>query len=232
MKMIIVAGTPGSGKTSVLLNAIKHLKKSLKAVVVKIDCLYTDDHLRFEKTGVPTMLGLSRDMCPDHYTIFNTGAMLDFASKNLADALIVETAGLCHRCAPYTINSLGVCIIDATTGPNTPRKVGPFLSTANIVAITKGDVVSQAEREIFRERILEMNPDCRIIETNGLSGKGSNEVADCFINAPEIDYQSETLRHNAPFAICTLCVGETKINHKKHRGMMRHISGLQEFIGE
>ena len=58
--------------------------------------------------------------------------------------------------APYTENSLGICVIDATSGPNTPRKVGPFLTSADVVAITKGDIISQAEREVFRERVLEI----------------------------------------------------------------------------
>ena len=231
MKMIIVAGTPGSGKTSVLLNTLPHLKeRRIKVAIVKIDCLYSDDHLRFEKTGTPTMLGLSRDMCPDHYTIYNTGAMVEFATRQGMDTLIVETAGLCHRCAPC--KSLGVCIIDATTGPNTPRKVGPFLSTADIVAITKGDVISQAEREIFRERVLEMNPDCRIIETNGLTGKGSAEIAGQIVQAEDLDFTEEKLRHNAPFAICTLCVGETRVYKDFHRGMVRNLSGIQSYTGE
>ena len=233
MKVIIVAGTPGAGKTAVLLNTVKHLIEQKKNVsVVKIDCLYTEDHIRFRKIGIPTLLGLSKDMCPDHYTIYNMGEMIDFAEQNESEMLIVETAGLCHRCAPYTSNSLGVCIIDATTGPNTPLKVGPFLSTANIVAITKGDIISQAEREIFRERILEMNPGCHIIEQNGLTGKGAAELAATFNEAVGFEYESENLRHNAPFAICTLCVGETRIHHQHHRGVIRHINGLQEYVGE
>ncbi len=233
MNVIIVAGTPGAGKTAVLLHTLKHLKTQQKKIsVVKIDCLYTEDHMRFQKVGFPTLIGLSKDMCPDHFTIFNMGEMLDFARKNKSDVLVLETAGLCHRCAPYTNNSLGVCVIDATTGPNTPLKVGPFLSTANVVAITKGDIVSQAEREIFRERVIEMNPNCRIIETNGLTGKGASELANYFNEAREFIYEEEQLRHNAPFSICTLCVGETKIDKKHHRGVLRHFNGIQEYAGE
>ena len=233
MKVVIVAGTPGAGKTAVLLHTLKHLNQKQKRIsAIKIDCLYTEDHFRFQAIGIPTLLGLSRDMCPDHFTIYNMGDMVEFASKNNSDILVVETAGLCHRCAPYTSKSLGVCIIDATTGPNTPLKVGPFLSTANIVAITKGDIISQAEREIFRERVLEMNPDCKIIEVNGLTGKGTAELAWYFSDANECDYETEQLRHNAPFSICTLCVGEIKIHKKHHRGVLRHIDGLQEYKGE
>ncbi len=233
MKVIVVAGTPGAGKTSVLLNTIKFLKEQqVKIAVAKIDCLYTEDQIRFKKTDVPTMIGLSRDMCPDHYTIYNMGEMVSFAREHTADMLIVETAGLCHRCAPYTTNGLGVCVIDATTGPNTPLKVGPFLSTANVVAITKGDMISQAEREIFRERVMEMNAGCRIIETNGLTGKGTAELAGCFAEAPVFNYSEDHLRHNAPFSICTLCVGEMHIEKKYHRGVLRHINGVQEYKGE
>jgi len=233
MKVVIVAGTPGSGKTSVLLNTLKCLiRENKKVSVVKIDCLYTEDHIRFKNLGVPTLMGLSKDMCPDHFTIYNTGSMMEFARKNDSELLIIETAGLCHRCAPYTEQCVGVCVIDATTGPNTPLKVGPFLSTANIVVITKGDIVSQAEREIFRERVIEMNPNCSIIEANGLTGKGAVELSECLDKNQDLDYQHDKLRHNAPFSVCTLCVGETRIHSQHHRGVIRHINGLQEYIGE
>lgn len=231
--MIIVAGTPGSGKTAVLIHALKSLKeRDFKSSVVKIDCLYTDDDKKFEKIGVPTKLGLSMDMCPDHYAIYNMEDMISWALENGSDFLINETAGLCHRCAPYTMNCLGVCVIDATSGPNTPLKVGPFLSTADVAVVTKGDMISQAEREIFRERVLEVNPNCKVIEANGLSGQGCVELAEEMLKAKEVALEEEKLRHSAPLAVCTLCVGETKVNKKYHRGILRRIDGFQKYEGE
>jgi Ni2+-binding GTPase involved in maturation of urease and hydrogenase len=232
MKLIIVAGTPGAGKTSVLIHTIKLLKETNTPSVVKIDCLNTDDDKRFAKLDVPVLLGLSKDMCPDHFSIYNIEEMIDFAETNKSDMLIMETAGLCHRCAPYTTNSIGICVIDATSGPNNPTKVGPFLSSADIVAITKGDMISQAEREIFRERILEVNSNCKIIDMNGLTGQGASELANQ-INTIELKKsENDTLRHNAPFAVCTLCVGEKRVNKKHHRGLLRKMDGFQEYIGE
>jgi len=233
MKMVIVAGTPGSGKTAVLIHALRSLKqRGLNSSVVKIDCLYTDDGKKFEKIGIPTKVGLAMDMCPDHFAIYNIEDMIDWADENNSEYLIVETAGLCHRCAPYTVNSLGVCVIDATSGPNTPLKVGPFLSTADIAVVTKGDMISQAEREIFRERILEVNPHCKVIEANGLSGQGCIELAEEIVKSPEVSLDEEKLRHSAPLAVCTLCVGETKVNKKYHRGILRRIDGFQTYEGE
>ena len=207
-------------------------QRNLNSAVVKIDCLYTDDGKKFEKIGIPTKVGLAMDMCPDHFAIYNIEDMIDWADENDSEYLVVETAGLCHRCAPYTVNSLGVCVIDATSGPNTPLKVGPFLSTADIAVVTKGDMISQAEREIFRERILEVNPNCKVIEANGLSGQGCIELAEEIVKSPEVSLEEEKLRHSAPLAVCTLCVGETKVNKKHHRGILRRIDGFQTYEGE
>ncbi|AEF96398.1 GTP-binding protein [Methanotorris igneus] len=234
MKIVIVAGTPGAGKTSLLIHTIRHLKdRGCHPAVVKIDCLYTDDDVRYKKLGVPVLVGLSKDMCPDHFAIYNIEEMVEWAKEQNADILIVETAGLCHRCAPYTKNSLGICVIDATCGPNTPRKVGPFLTSADVVAITKGDIVSQAEREVFRERVLEMNPRCRIYDVNGLSGQGSAEIAKEILECKDVEnLENEELRHSAPLCICTLCVGETRIAKKFHRGVLRRIDGFMKYVGE
>lgn len=233
MKLVIIAGTPGAGKTSILINTIKILKSTnTKPAVVKVDCLATDDDKRFATLGIPVLTGLSRDMCPDHFSIYNLDEMKKFADTNNADTLIMETAGLCHRCAPYTDNCLGICVIDSTSGPNNPGKTGPFLSCADIVVVTKGDMISQAEREIFREKILEANPDCTILDVNGLNGQGAAELAKHIMASGKKVTNEEKLRHNAPFSVCTLCVGEQRVSKKCHRGLLRNMNGFQEYIGE
>ncbi|MDX9771542.1 MAG: GTP-binding protein [Tenuifilaceae bacterium] len=233
MKLVIIAGTPGAGKTSILMHTIKSLQLGeTNPAVVKVDCLSTDDDKRFSSLGIPVLVGLSRDMCPDHFSIYNLDEMVEFANKYHANTLIMETAGLCHRCAPYTDNCLGICVIDSTSGPNNPGKAGPFLSCADIVVITKGDMISQAEREIFRERILEANPTCKIIDFNGLNGQGAAELAKQILQSENTFSGNEKLRHNAPFSVCTLCVGEQRVSKKYHRGLLRNMTGCQEYVGE
>jgi Ni2+-binding GTPase involved in maturation of urease and hydrogenase len=110
MKLVVVAGTPGSGKTSVLMHTIRSLKQvGMSPAVVKIDCLWTDDDKRFERLDIPVRIGLSRDMCPDHFAIYNTDEMLTWAREQDAGVLINETAGLCLRCAPYIGLSRDMC---------------------------------------------------------------------------------------------------------------------------
>ncbi len=232
MRMMIVAGTPGSGKTSVLSALVKVLKeRGSRPALVKVDCLWTDDEKRLLPLDIPVKVALAKDMCPDHFAIYNTEGMLEWAASAGSDLLLVETAGLCLRCAPYVDRCLATCIIDATSGPNTPLKIGPMITTADVVVVTKGDMISQAEREVFRERVLEANPDCQLVEANGLTGKGALELAD--IIGTSVDAEEELrLRHTPPLAVCTICGGETRVGKKHHRGVLRHIDGSAFYSGE
>ena len=100
-------------------------------------------------------------------------------SKKL-DILISESAGLCNRCSPYIKDILSVCVIDNLSGINTPKKVGPMLRSADIVVITKGDIVSQAEREVFASRVGQVNPRALTMHVNGLTGQGAYELSTLF----------------------------------------------------
>jgi len=236
VKLVIVSGTPGAGKTAVILHALRYLEGEHRPAVVKVDCLDTDDHRVYrERLGIPAIRALARDMCPDHFAAYNLEHMLRWAEDEGADLLLVETAGLCLRCAPYVDACLGVCVADVTLGPNSPAKVGPFLQTADVVCVNKGDLVSQAEREVFMRRVAEVNPDARVIETNGLTGAGCELLARLIQEeAPEVpdDLNEVRLREKAPLAVCTLCAGETRVAAERHRGVLRRIDGFTEYRGE
>jgi Ni2+-binding GTPase involved in maturation of urease and hydrogenase len=198
--------------------------------VAKIDCLFTDDLRRYKKEDIPVKVGIAGDMCPDHFAIYNTDNILEWGKK--ADVLLLETAGLCLRCAPYTDDCFAVCVIDITTGPYTPQKIGPLLTTADLAVMTKGDLVSQAEREVFRQKIIEVNPKCKIIEANGLNGLGAGEITDIICESEKRKGGEAELRHTAPMAVCTLCTGETRVGKKHHFGLLRQTDGGISYEGE
>ena len=158
MRLITFSGPPSSGKTSVILHTARtFIQKGLKAGVIKMDCLATEDGKIYEKHGIPVQVGLSGSLCPDHFFVCNIEDCLDWAQRESFDLLITESAGLCNRCSPHIKGIKAVCIIDNLMGVNTPKKVGPMLKMADIVAITKGDVVSQAEREVFAFKVRQAN---------------------------------------------------------------------------
>jgi Ni2+-binding GTPase involved in maturation of urease and hydrogenase len=210
MKLIIIAGTPGSGKTSIIKHVIEELKTEFKLLFAKFDCLKTqDDELISQKTGIATIKKLAEELCPDHYTALVIPQLLK--QYNDKDIIIIETAGLCLRCSPYLENSLGINILDVTSG--NPNRYGPILNHADIVAISKGNLISQAEREIFRTRVIQANKTAKLAEVNGLSGEGAADIVEHIKDAPEImPGKKLTLKHSMPSAVCGFCYGNKVIS--------------------
>ena len=229
MKFITVAGPPSSGKTSVLIHTIKQLlNDGVMVVVGKIDCLETSDGDRYRSIGVPVVIGLADDLCPDHYYVSNLEEIVIWAKKEQADIAIVETAGLCHRCAPAIEGCLSIAVVDHLSGIDTPRKIGPMLSTADLIILTKGDIVSQAEREVFRQKVRMVNPTAEIQEVNGLTGKGSVRIKSIILNANAVDtLVGKDLRSTMPAGVCSYCSGETKIGESYQLGNVVKIEAIK-----
>ena len=226
MRFITFSGPPSSGKSSVIINTIKNLKKDgIKVGVVKFDCLYTDDDILYKNAGILVKKGLSGALCPDHFFVSNIEEILNWAKENSLDILITESAGLCNRCSPYLKDILGICVIDNLSGVNTPMKIGPMLRNADIVVITKGDIVSQGEREVFSSRVLAVNPRAIVMNINGLSGQGSLELY-MILKEKSKDLKEQEnliLRYPMPTALCSYCLGETRVGEKYQLGNVKKI---------
>ena len=214
MKLITVAGPPSCGKTAVILKTIRELQSmEIATGVVKFDCLVTDDDERYERAGISVQKGLSGSICPDHYFASNIEETFAWGDRQDFSILFTESAGLCNRCSPHIRDVYAVAVIDNLSGINTPRKVGPMLRTADVVVVTKGDVVSQAEREVFASRVHAANPRARILPINGLTGQGAFELARLLRDeAPEQrGVTGSRLRYPMPSAVCSYCLGEQRI---------------------
>jgi Ni2+-binding GTPase involved in maturation of urease and hydrogenase len=223
MKLITISGPPSSGKTSVLVNAIKALTNDdEKVAVVKFDCLTTDDDKLFQSLNIPVRVGLSGNLCPDHYFVSNIEDCIQWGLSQNVDYLISESAGLCNRCSPHAKGVLAVCVIDNLMGINTPKKIGPMLKFADIVIITKGDIVSQAEREVFAFKVRQANAKAKIMHINGITGQGALELTTLFHTAPETTtLNGGMLRFSMPAALCSYCLGETKIGQDYQTGNIK-----------
>jgi len=232
VRAITCAGPPTSGKTTVLKQVARRLQaKGHRLAYLKTDVQFTNEEEEFRsRFGIPAKKVYSGELCPDHCNVMVLGDAVRWAAAEHADTLLVETAGLCLRCSPYIEDSLGVAVVEATSGMNLPRKMGPLLSLADIAVVTKIDLVSQAEREVFRANVLAATR-AAVIETDALHGINIDRLVGRVERAPELSGRLQ-LRGNPPVGVCTICVGKKEIGWQQHFGVVRQLEGETFYRGE
>jgi Ni2+-binding GTPase involved in maturation of urease and hydrogenase len=232
MKLVICAGPPTSGKSTVLRQAARRLAaRGRRLAYLKMDVQYADEDERFRaELGIPARKVYTGELCPDHCSVLILGDAVRWAQEQAADVLLVETAGLCLRCAPYTDGCLGLVVLEATSGMNLPRKIGAMLTLADVAVVTKIDLVSQAEREVFRARIMEA-AEVAVVETDALHGINIEPVVGRIERAPEVP-PAMLLRGSPPVATCTICVGKREIGWENHFGVVRTLDSDPFYRGQ
>jgi len=222
MKLLIIAGSSSGGKTAVVRQIIKNLPEDALPAFLKIDVVHaTEDKELAEEFGIPVKKVYSGDVCPDHMGILVLDDTLNWAKSISRNILIIESAGLCLRCTPYTTDSLGIAVVSSISRTNSPFKMAPLLALADVAVVTKTDLVSQAEKEVFRESIRKVVPGIDIVETNAIQGTGLRCLMRRIAEQPDIGSDPIMLRGSPPLGVCTICIGKKEIGWKNHFGVIR-----------
>jgi len=94
--------------------------------------------------------------------------------------------------------------------------------------VTKGDIVSQAEREVFAFNIRQVNTSAKIIFVNGITGQGAPMLAKQIQSAKEITgLRDIKLRFTTPAAVCSYCTGEMRIGEEYQMGTLKKMEFKQ-----
>jgi len=88
--------------------------------------------------------------------------------------------------APPIPPIIRIAVLSAVSGSNSPLKMAPMIAQADMAVVTKTDLVSQAEKEVFREYIKEVAPSIDIIETNAIQGTGMRYLMKALSAYPDL----------------------------------------------
>jgi len=224
MKMLTFAGSHACGKTSVIIKTAAILNGAgLKTGVMKLDCIFSDDDRLYEAAGITNLKLISGNVCPDHFFASSAQKVFEWGVEKKLDVLITESAGLCGRCAPHIRDIPAVCVIDCLAGISAPSKTGPMLRYADHIIITKADLVSPAEREVFLYNVRTANNRAGISLINGLTGQGSYRLAEYIRRQEETDgVRGKYLRFTMPSAECSYCAGQMVIDDQRAGGRIKY----------
>lgn len=232
MKLLVIAGPPSAGKTSLTKQIVKRFKDEMRLAYLKIDVVKAYEDIELSKEfKIMTKKIYSGDLCPDHAGVMVLSDAIEWADSNAADLFIVESAGLCLRCSPYLNQGLGVVVLSSVAGIHAPEKMGAMVSLADIAVITKIDLVSQAEREVLIQKIKEIHRKVTLMETNALQGTSLYRLYELIKDSEDIDMNNLYLKGNPPIGTCTICVGKKEIGWKHHFGVVKKLEGqIAEYI--
>lgn len=226
MRLLIVAGPPSVGKTALVKRVVENFQQRMRLAFLKIDVVKAFEDIELAREfKIGTRKIYSGDLCPDHAGVMVLGDAVDWAEGEGADLLIVESAGLCLRCSPYLNQGLGVIVLSSVSGIHTPEKMGAMVSLADIAVVTKIDLVSQAEREVFIQKIKEIHSTLEVFETNALQGFSLQRFYKTIEESPPIDKERLALKGSPPLGTCTICVGKREIGWRHHFGVVRKLDG-------
>jgi len=204
---LLVAGPPGCGKTSLLLRLLPRLAADGPVRYVKVDCLATrDDRVVRDRLGVPTDVLLADAACPDHALAQALGGWISSSWRDGTAWLAIETAGLCDRCTPFVDGALAIQVLDLLKNVHAAAKMRVPLRAADLVVLTKGSLVSPAEREIVGSLVARLNPKARVLAFDGLTGEGLERVLAAVRGARALTPRPVlTLRQALPNGRCDVC---------------------------
>ena len=138
--VINLMSSPGSGKTTLLESTIKQLKESLSIAVIEGDLETENDAQRIQAQGVPAYQITTGTACHlDAHLIHN---VLHHMPLKGLDLLFIENVGNLVCPASFDLgHHRNVVLLSVTEGDDKPSKYPVMFKAADLVLITKTDLL-------------------------------------------------------------------------------------------
>lgn len=176
---IDVMGAIGSGKTTLIEKLVQALKKKYKIAVFKGDLTTTIDAELIGRHGVEVVPINTGKEC--HLDANLVKKALQKINLEDIDLLFIENVGNLICPADFPLGSeKRVVVISVTEGPYMVVKHPFIFMDADVAVINKKDLAQAMGVEVKRLKadVMEINPNVKVVATNGRSGEGVKEVVD------------------------------------------------------
>ena len=162
-----VMGAIGSGKTTLIEEAIKHLKGKYRIAVIAGDVIAEMDASRFRKLGVSTIPVNTGKEC--HLDAKLLEKALNEIDLENTDILLIENVGNLICPVDFKLGEhLRIVIVSVTEGDDIILKHPMIFKTADLAIINKVDIAYAVDcnTKKMQEDILSLNPDVPVILTS------------------------------------------------------------------
>ena len=174
--LLNLMSSPGSGKTTTLVQTIEHLRDKLRIGVMEADIDSDVDARIIAKTGTKSIQLHTGGMC--HLDADMTRQGLNELGTEDIDIAILENVGNMVCPAEFdTGASKNVMILSVPEGHDKPLKYPLIFTVCDVLLINKIDVLPYFDFEMKKviEYALMLNPNLKIIPISAKTGEGIDE---------------------------------------------------------
>ena len=174
--MLNLMASPGSGKTSLILQTIRRLREQFRIAVVEGDIESTVDSEKIAAEGVPAVQLRTGGSC--HLEAAMVGSALVELPLAELDLLFVENIGNLVCPASFDIGaSLQAMILSVPEGDDKILKYPAMFATVDALVINKMDYLALSDFNVaaLRERMQAINPSAQIFEISCKDGRGLDQ---------------------------------------------------------
>lgn len=171
--MLNLVSSPGSGKTTILVETIKAMQSEIPIAVIEGDQQTDQDAMRIRATGVPALqINTGKGCHLDAHMIAHAMEKLDLQSNSL---LFVENVGNLVCPAAFDLGEAHkVVILSVTEGEDKPLKYPDMFHAADVMLLNKCDLLPYLSFNVscaidYAHRI---NPALKVLQISAAEGNG------------------------------------------------------------
>ncbi len=171
--LLNLMSSPGSGKTTTLVQTITLIKDKYRIGVLEADIDSDVDAIIIAKTGAKTIQLHTGGMC--HLDAKLTKQGLDEISTDDIDIAILENVGNLVCPASFdTGASKNVMILSVPEGDDKPLKYPKMFKICDALIVNKIDTISVFDFDMaaLKERVVNLNPNIKIFPISAKTGEG------------------------------------------------------------
>lgn len=180
--LLNLMSSPGSGKTTTLVQTIKLINNDYKIGVLEADIDSDVDAIKIAATGAKTIQLHTGGMC--HLDAKLTKQGLDEIGVEDIDIAILENVGNLVCPASFdTGSNKNAMILSVPEGDDKPLKYPKMFKLCDALIVNKMDTISvfDFDLEVLKERVLKLNPNIKIFPISAKTGEGVQAWVDWLI---------------------------------------------------
>lgn len=171
--MLNLMSSPGSGKTSLIVNTIRSMKDTCRIGVIEGDIDSVVDAEKVVQEGIPAVQLKTGGYCHLDASMIKM-ALDEMDLKNL-DLVIIENIGNLVCPAEFDTGAQkNAMILSVPEGDDKPLKYPLIFSVCDVLVVNKIDYMGIADFDMtaMQERVLKLNSNITIIEASCKTGEG------------------------------------------------------------